>query len=127
MVVTDSLLFLLVLFSGSHPFEHEPQSSSNWISRIKDSRRLDGSSQLSTTYSEADMNLKERIVYGEVEFLQDPWLDLPDARSLVESLLSGDYQQRATVQCALKSDWISSELAVLEELYRTRISNELSC
>lgn len=91
-------------------------------------------------HSQADVRLKERIVRGEVEYFQDPWMQIPDglfmqfcswilltsgsihpAQDLVESLLIRDPLLRATVHSALKSDWILCEIDDLEALYRFRI------
>jgi len=58
-------------------------------------------------------------------FSQDPWSQLPDAKSLVNSLLVYDHTQRATVHSALKSKWIDSELDTLAGCYQSRIEVEI--
>ncbi|KDR85377.1 hypothetical protein GALMADRAFT_53578 [Galerina marginata CBS 339.88] len=66
-----------VLFSGAHPFDNEPRSSSNRITRTQGSRKLEGP-YVSESYTQADLKVKEKIIHGEVEYFQDPWLDLRD-------------------------------------------------
>jgi serine/threonine protein kinase len=125
--------------SGSHPFD---ECSSNWISRRKGSYP----EASSHSYEQADIIncFKERIVHGNVEFLQVPWPDLPDgpnlchqfvsgwlisvptkllAQSLVESLLVRKPGDRATVHSALESRWISGKLDQLYSLYSLRIAS----
>ncbi|KAF8913036.1 hypothetical protein CPB84DRAFT_1760191 [Gymnopilus junonius] len=115
-------VILYVMLSGSHPFDNEPRpSSGDWIGRSKEPRNIDGSGHGSLCM-QTDIRVKEKIIYGEVEFFQDPWITLPDARSLVESLLIRDPSQRATVVAALDGEWISSEIEDLEALYRLKIA-----
>lgn len=64
--------------SGSHPFDNEPRPSSNWFERIKRTRDEEISQELSQSYSNADIRLKEKIVHGEVIYFHDPWSKLPD-------------------------------------------------
>lgn len=116
-------VILYIMLCGSHPFDHDPQTSSNWFTDTTGSRAPDPQ-QLSNKLNQADKKVKERIVYGSVEFFEDPWSQLPDARSLVNSLLVYDHIQRATVHVALQSKWIDSELDELATLYQIRIEAE---
>ena len=66
--------------SGSHPFDHEPQTSSNWFTDRSGSH-VPNSQQISNKPNQADIKVKERIVHGSVEFFQDPWSQLADGLS----------------------------------------------
>jgi hypothetical protein len=100
------LLLILTVFDtnfrGLHPFDNEVRPSSNWISRIKDSQHPDYSQYFSASYEQADFRLKEKIIYGEVEFEKDPWSELPDGSVsyLVSrnSLITLQIYQRRTSQ-----------------------------
>lgn len=94
---------------------------------------------MSEARSQKDLRLKERIINGEVEYSESPWLQLPDglillflsmalslslshtARTLVEALLVHNSTLRATISDALQSTWIFSEADDLEALYRHRV------
>ncbi|KAF9527775.1 kinase-like domain-containing protein [Crepidotus variabilis] len=73
--------------------------------------------------SQSDLKLKERIIQGDVEYFDDPWQQLPDARKLVEDLLVHNPVLRATVDSALQSIWILSESDELKALYRHRVGD----
>lgn len=51
----------------------------------------------------------------------DPCYTTNTAKNLVNHLLIPDPKKRATVYAALKSFWITSDLADLERAYRERI------
>ncbi|KAF8203038.1 kinase-like protein [Pholiota molesta] len=116
-------VILYIMLAGSHPFDNEPRPSSNWISRVKHSHEQNISQELSQSYTDADIRLKEKIVHGEVVYFHDPCNNLPDAKALVDSLLVRNPQERATVYSAFECDWICSELDDLEDLYRLRIAS----
>jgi len=127
----------LDLESRGHPFDNEPDKSQS----PKDSTFSHGSSELST--GSRDTRLKERIVYGGVQFPHHPWYNLeagawlssvqafqPDtytcsARQLILELLIHDHSKRATVYDALSSSWIQREIKELKSLYRRRIVSEV--
>jgi len=116
-------VILYIMLCGAHPFDHDHQTSSDWLADTNSSLAPD-SQQCHKKTNQADTKVKERIVRGSVEFFEDPWSQLVDARSLIDSLLVYDHTQRATVHSALKSKWINSELDELASLYQTRIGTE---
>ncbi|KAF4623270.1 hypothetical protein D9613_002141 [Agrocybe pediades] len=116
-------VILYIMLCGSHPFDNEPHASSNWVTCARDSHKQGTFASLPDHHSQADLKVKEKIIHGHVEYYRDPWIALPDARRLVDSLLICDPQTRATVHSALASTWILSELEDLEALYRLRISS----
>lgn len=65
-----------LFFSGCHPFDHEPRSSSRWIHY--DGEEQSFHSSQSGEASQTDIRVKARIVRGEVEYFRDPWAQLLD-------------------------------------------------
>ncbi|KAL9716566.1 hypothetical protein Ac2012v2_001014 [Leucoagaricus gongylophorus] len=112
-------VILYIMLAGSHPFDNEPDKSQS----PKDSTFSHGSSELST--GSRDTRLKERIVYGGVQFPHHPWHNLEAARQLILELLIHDHSKRATVYDALSSSWIQREIKELKSLYRRRIVSEV--
>jgi len=66
--------------SGSHPFDNEPRSSSNWVARTRESCSQDGFRSLPEMCSQTDLKVKEKIINGCVEYFHDPWIKLPDGQ-----------------------------------------------
>ena len=124
--------------SGSHPFDYERRPLSYWAT-ITNQDADEYSQQGSANETLENTKLKEKIIRGDVEYFQDPWMELPDgllnivpscspsdqvcclARNLVVSLLIRDSRERATVYSALESHWIQSEISDLKSLYRSRV------
>ncbi|KAJ3771445.1 kinase-like protein [Lentinula raphanica] len=119
---------ILYIMLGSHPFdfEHPLESCNAWISQcISDSQR--GSRRgCSQNYLQTEARLKQRIVKGEVDFHPSLWTNLAKAKVLVNMLLIHDPSERATVYAALENPWITDDLAMLEDAYRSRILAFLS-
>ncbi|KAJ7900157.1 kinase-like protein [Mycena olivaceomarginata] len=107
------------LASGSHPFDNDTifDSSSDWLSHIQASH----CSQVSNNYHRNEARLKAKIIDGDVEFPSHQWNRLPDAMALVASLLVHNYHHRATVNDALQSQWIESELKDLNVTYQNQV------
>ncbi|KAF7339801.1 Chromatin remodeling factor mit1 [Mycena venus] len=130
-------VILYIMLSGSHPFDNDMifDSSSNWLSHMQSAH----CSQVSQNYQRNEARLKAKIIDGVVEFKSRPWNRLPDAqretvaaklmrgilfpkaRDLVNSLLVYDYRERATVNEALQSRWIQSELDDLNVTYQNQV------
>ncbi|KAK2461619.1 hypothetical protein APHAL10511_006082 [Amanita phalloides] len=111
-------VILYVMLSGMHPFDNAPlPDTSSWFSHIQESQ----GPWPSKNYFQVEARLKERIVYGQVEFLPRIWDRRVDAKHLVTDLLMHDHLKRATVYSALESKWIESELGELRNLYQQRI------
>ncbi|KAJ7042424.1 kinase-like protein [Mycena alexandri] len=112
---------LFIMLAGAHPFDNYPlsdsSSASDWLSHMKASHY----SQASQNYQLNEARLKAKIVDGAVQFDSHPWNRLPDAKQLVASLLVHDYTQRATVEDALRSQWIHCELDELNITYRNQV------
>lgn len=111
-------VILYVMLAGSHPFDNESDQS-----QPKDSTFSHRASELSN--GSRDTRLKERIVYGNVEFPHYLWHDLDAARQLILELLVHDHSKRATIYDALSSNWIQKEIKELKSLYRRRIVSEV--
>ncbi|KAF8560200.1 kinase-like protein [Imleria badia] len=124
-------IVIFAMLTGSHPFDYgDPRDmrdddtiSSVQDSKIKDSEDLMGFSQRSYIQDELT---KQRILDGTVYFCETVWASLRNAKNLVTHLLIPDPKQRATVYAALKSFWITSDLADLERAYRDRIRSVAS-
>ncbi|KAL0580822.1 hypothetical protein V5O48_001198 [Marasmius crinis-equi] len=115
-----SLKRLTGLVCGSHPFDYgTAHQSDNWISQARGSGS--SNSRISDLDLHHEMQLKERIVGGGVDFQPKLWRDIPEAQELVFHLLSHDPRRRATIPDALRSKWISCDLDLLEGAYRDRI------
>ena len=83
--------------SGSHPFDHDIQTSSNWVADTSGSHLFGLDLQTSLNWiadtsgsptphykktNQADMKVKDRIVHGSVEYFENPWSQLADGLSL---------------------------------------------
>ncbi|XP_006454004.1 hypothetical protein AGABI2DRAFT_182004 [Agaricus bisporus var. bisporus H97] len=106
-------VILYVMLAGCHPFDNEPAP--------QDSGDSSTHSNLST--GSRDTRLKERIVYGGINFPFHPWNDLGNAKKLILELLIHDHLRRATVNTALNSEWIKSDIQQLKVSYRRRITD----
>ncbi|KAF7310758.1 Kinase-like protein [Mycena chlorophos] len=114
-------VILYIMICGSHPFDNEStsfDSSLNWCSHIRASR--DSESQTSEHYRSTESRLKGRILDGSIEYQPYYWQKVPNAKQLVSSLLNPNYAQRATVNDALHSVWILSELQLLKMHFKQR-------
>ncbi|KAF7306758.1 Kinase-like protein [Mycena indigotica] len=114
-------VILYIMICGSHPFDHDSSSfgsSLDWNSHIRASH----TSCVSDNYYHTEDRLKNRILRGEIEYSPYHWRRVPDAKTLVCSLLTYDYSQRATIQNALDSTWIKSEQKLLDDNYHHRCS-----
>ncbi|KAJ7107610.1 kinase-like protein [Mycena crocata] len=115
-------VILYIMLSGSHPFDNHNStfdSSSDWLSHIRASH----TSQVSQSYHRDEARLKARIIEGDMKFHPYPWNHMPDAKDLVYRLLNPNYLQRATVNHALQSEWIDSELEDLKVTYNNHVMN----
>ncbi|KAJ7139945.1 kinase-like protein [Mycena epipterygia] len=112
-------VILYIMLAGSHPFDNDPasDSSSDWLSHIQDFHY----SGVSQNYHRNEARLKARIIDGDMEFHPCHWRHLPDAKALVSSLLVRNYLRRATVNDALQSHWIDSELDELNLTYQNQV------
>ncbi|KAN0100468.1 kinase-like protein [Tylopilus felleus] len=119
-------IVIFAMLTGSHPFDYgDPRDlrdddaiPSVQDSKIKDNEDLMGFSQHS--YMQDELT-KQRILDGTIYFCEHIWASLRNAKNLVNHLLIPDPKKRATVYAALKSFWITSDLADLERAYRERI------
>ncbi|KAG9314211.1 kinase-like protein [Chiua virens] len=119
-------IVIFAMLTGSHPFDYgDPRDVCDddiipevQDSKIKESGDLMGLSQPSSVQDELT---KQRILDGTIYFCESVWGSLRNARNLVTHLLIPDPKKRATVYAALKSFWITSDLADLERAYRERI------
>ncbi|KAJ7102113.1 kinase-like protein [Mycena belliarum] len=112
-------VILYIMLSGAHPFDDDSafDSSDDWLSHIQASH----ASQASQHYQQNEARLKARIIDGDLDFHSCLWDDLPDAKALVSGLLVHNYQHRATVNDALQSHWIDSELDELNITYKNQV------
>ncbi|KAJ3575971.1 hypothetical protein NP233_g739 [Leucocoprinus birnbaumii] len=111
-------VILYVMLAGCHPFDNEGDNPPHHEST--------GSEESSeTSNGSRNTRLKERIVYGSVQFPHYPWHSLLAARKLILQLLVHNPSERATVYDALSSNWIQSEIEDLKSLYRRRIVAEV--
>ncbi|KAJ7492798.1 kinase-like protein [Mycena latifolia] len=112
-------VILYIMLSGTHPFDDAStfDSSSDWLSHIQASH----TSQISQNYHRNEARLKARIIDGDIDFHPCLWDKLPDAKALVSSLLVHNYLHRATVDDALQSYWIDSELDDLNITYQNQV------
>ena len=120
---------------GCHPFDRYQKATTQGSDG-------DGASQASTS---SEIETKQRIVRGYVDFSAGIWNTLPSgafwgysvaicylryggniddviALSLVKGLLRYNYETRSTIAMALQSSWITGDLDDLEKAYRERIS-----
>ncbi|KAG7099011.1 hypothetical protein E1B28_000895 [Marasmius oreades] len=112
---------LYIMLSGSHPFDYgTARQSANWINPSA-SQRGSSNSQVSEMDIQHEVELKERIIKGGVEFQPRLWRSMVEAQGLVLHLLQHDPRHRATIADALRSKWIASEIDLLEGAYRDRI------
>ena len=63
---------------GSHPFDYERRPLSKWVTIYTDEDPRKYPQQVSVNRSSVNTRLKERIICGEVDYFQDPWMDLSD-------------------------------------------------
>jgi hypothetical protein len=93
----------------------------------------------------SEIETKQKIVHGYVDFPENVWNSLPAgaslvtfiivfhlrycrninelvARTLVKSLLRYNYETRSTIAMALQAPWIYCDLDALEQAYRDRVS-----
>ncbi|KAL1737547.1 kinase-like domain-containing protein [Schizophyllum commune] len=109
---------------GCHPFDNERnEASERWIDHIQESHEVENSQQPSQQYLRGEARLKAKIARGLVEFSHD-WIDFPAAHELVSDLLIMDPAQRATVDEALASTWITSQADILDQMYRERVLSD---
>ncbi|KAJ7169702.1 kinase-like protein [Mycena filopes] len=122
-------LVLFIMLAGAHPFDNYSDSltssssscsPSSWFSHIQASHHDSQASQ-HEHYRLTEARLKAKIVDGAVQFDPHLWSRLPDAKQLVASLLVHDYRERATVEDALQSWWIDSELDELNITYHNQV------
>ncbi|KAH9969108.1 kinase-like protein [Russula dissimulans] len=104
---------LYIMLSGCHPFDRHQATASAYESNYGDASQISTSSELET---------KQRIVRGNVDFSADIWNTLPSALSLVKGLLRYNYTTRSTIAMALQASWIDSDLEDLEIAYQERVS-----
>ncbi|CAK5280150.1 unnamed protein product [Mycena citricolor] len=109
---------LYIMLCGSHPFDDEqmPDSSSDWVSHIQESRK----SQTSSKYCQNEARLKARIIEGTVDYNPRIWCAVPDGSAACIPPIH-DYMRRATVDQALASRWISGEIDQLKITYRNKV------
>jgi hypothetical protein len=121
-------------YRGCHPFDRHQATASAYESNYGDASQISTSSELET---------KQRIVRGNVDFSADIWNTLPSgvlfiavipvffiggginkpiALSLVKGLLRYNYTTRSTIAMALQASWIDSDLEDLEIAYQERVS-----
>ncbi|KAF7320270.1 Kinase-like protein [Mycena kentingensis (nom. inval.)] len=110
-------VILYIMICGMHPYDND-RASLDWHSHIRDSHDYD--SRCSQSYHDNEQCLKQRIVNHRIDYYEHHWTNLEDAKDLTTRLLIYDYNQRATVQDALQSRWIASELALLNQTYKSR-------
>jgi len=110
-------VILYIMLAGSHPFDYEHRPLSSRVT-IQDTGKFP---EASASQSVPNTKLKARIICGEVDYFQDPWMELSHAKKLVASLLIHDPRERATVYSALESNWIQCEIRPLKSLYQSRV------
>ncbi|PPQ67098.1 hypothetical protein CVT25_005699 [Psilocybe cyanescens] len=62
-------VILYIMLSGSHPFDNEPRPSSCSVIWGENSHQ---------SYANVDIKVKQKIIYADVEYHQDPWKELED-------------------------------------------------
>ncbi|KAF8531909.1 kinase-like protein [Gautieria morchelliformis] len=107
-------MVLYAMLCGYNPFDWEDEQTQ---------RRPEDPAQLieASISSRSDTIIMSRIVSCPVDFQDELWGTLPDARDLVGQLLIHNPKHRETVTGALSSRWIMLELQDLKEGYRARI------
>ncbi|KAH8998816.1 kinase-like protein [Lactarius hatsudake] len=103
---------LYIMLSGCHPFDRHRTLTG-------DEGNFDSVSQTSVS---SELETKQRIVRGRVDFPESIWDSLPAARSLVNGLLRYDHESRSTVAMALETPWIYYDLEDLEKAFQERVS-----
>ncbi|KAH9982328.1 kinase-like protein, partial [Lactifluus volemus] len=103
---------LYIMLSGCHPFDRHRSLTAN-------GSLSDGASQTSVC---SEIETKQKIVHGYVDFPENVWNSLPAARTLVKGLLRYNYETRSTIAMALQAPWIYCDLDALEQAYRDRVS-----
>ncbi|KAL1713283.1 kinase-like domain-containing protein [Schizophyllum commune] len=117
-------VIMYIMLTGCHPFDNERNDASErWIDHIQESHEVENSQQPSQQYLRGEARLKAKIARGLVEFSHD-WIDFPAAHELVSDLLIMDPAQRATVDEALTSTWITSQADILDQMYRERVLSD---
>ncbi|KAI0307670.1 kinase-like domain-containing protein [Multifurca ochricompacta] len=76
----------------------------------------------SQTSISSELETKQRIVSGHVDFPEAIWASLPAAQSLAMGLLRYNYETRSTIAIALEASWIEYDLDGLEKAYQRRVS-----
>ncbi|KAH9176843.1 kinase-like protein [Lactarius sanguifluus] len=103
---------LYIMLSGCHPFDRHRTLTG-------DEGNFDSVSQTSVS---SELETKQRIVRGRVDFPETMWDSLPAARSLVNGLLRYNHESRSTVAMALETPWIYYDLEDLEKAFQERVS-----
>ncbi|KAN0135652.1 meiosis-specific serine/threonine-protein kinase mek1 [Lactarius tabidus] len=103
---------LYIMLSGCHPFDRHRALTG-------DESNFNSVSQASVS---SELETKQRIVRGQVDFPDCIWDSLPAARSLVTGLLRYNYESRSTVAMALGTSWIYCDLEDLEKAFQERVS-----
>ncbi|KAH9082238.1 kinase-like protein [Lactarius deliciosus] len=103
---------LYIMLSGCHPFDRHRTLTG-------DEGNFDSVSQTSVS---SELETKQRIVRGRIDFPESIWDSLPAARSLVNGLLRYDHESRSTVAMALETAWIYYDLEDLEKAFQERVS-----
>lgn len=125
---------------GGHPFDYQeadPSDEESYASQFSQDRL----SQFSQGSIVSEQVVKERIVFGHIDFGDEIWGELPDgknfprslcfadlehlftAKRLISRLMVYDHRYRETVYGALRSSWITSDLEDLEGAYKERINS----
>lgn len=103
---------LYIMLSGCHPFDRHRAPTG-------DESNFNSVSQASVS---SELETKQSIVHGQVDFPECIWNPIPAARSLVTGLLRYNYESRSTVAMALGTSWIYCDLEDLEKAFQERVS-----
>ncbi|KAJ1307507.1 hypothetical protein OPQ81_001606 [Rhizoctonia solani] len=111
---------LYTMLSGMHPFDYQGESSQRTVRHgaSQPSQVTLGESQRSEAEAEAEaVIVYDRIIAGRVDMDYHPWLDMPEAASIVRKLLVYQPNGRWSVASAMQHPWIQRDIKKLEKMY----------
>ncbi|KIJ46360.1 hypothetical protein M422DRAFT_29232 [Sphaerobolus stellatus SS14] len=102
------------MLCGYNPFDYDSDGSRIQTSASAYPRR-------EPSYCRDDSVIMSRIIGSSVDFQDELWSGMSDARDLVRHLLIQNPKHRETVNGALKSRWIQKDMQELRGGYESRV------
>ncbi|KAI0095099.1 kinase-like protein [Irpex rosettiformis] len=116
-------LMLYIMLAGHHPFDYgDPAAEAGDAEEATVEDLKSWEEKLSLDYIRNDRKVRRRIVDDAVELSAGIWEHLNDAQTLCLGLLAFYAEERWTIQDAIHSQWIQSDIDELAEAYAQRVS-----